>query len=75
MTTLTRETVRTYLERAVTNETRYFKAHEIAAELNASPKSVAQYLRQLQDSVEDITIEQGGRSKSITWKVTASGEP
>jgi predicted transcriptional regulator len=75
MTTLTRQTVRTYLERTVTNETRYFKAHEIATELNASPKAVAQYLRQLQDSVEDVTIEQWGRSKSTTWKVTASGEP
>jgi Mn-dependent DtxR family transcriptional regulator len=74
MTTITRETVRTYLQQTVAEEPRYFKAHEIAADLNASPKSVAHYLRQLQDNVEGLTIEQWGRSKSITWKVTASGD-
>ena len=69
MTTNTADSVCPYLERRATDEPAYLKAHEIAADLKASSKAVAQYLRRLQDKLTSITLEQWGRSKSTTWQL------
>jgi hypothetical protein len=69
MTTITSDSVRMYLERHAAEEPTYLKAHEIARDLEAPPKAVAQYLQQLQDELTDITLTQWGRSKSITWQL------
>ena len=69
MTNTTSKTVRMYLERHANKEPTYLKAHEIARDLETPPKAVAQYLRQLQDELNGITLTQWGRSKSITWKL------
>ena len=67
MTNITSDSVRMYLERHADEEPTYLKAHEIAADLETSPKAVAQYLRQFQDELNEIRLTQWGRSKSITW--------
>jgi hypothetical protein len=69
MTNLTSESVRSYLERHADEEPTYLKAHEIAKDLEAPPKAVAQYLQQLQDELTNITLTQWGRSKSTTWQL------
>lgn len=69
MTNTTSETVRTYLERHADEEPTYLKAREIARDIETSPKAVGQYLRQLQNELNDITLTQWGRSKSVTWKL------
>lgn len=69
MTELMRKTVRTYLEQRADSEPTYLKAHEIADEVGGTPKSVAQHLRRLQDELTEISLEQWGRSKSVTWLV------
>lgn len=67
MTDITSDSVRMYLERRADEEPTYLKAHEIATDLGTSPKTVAQYLRQLQGELNGISLTQWGRSKSITW--------
>ena len=69
MTTITSDSVRTYLKQRATEEPTYLKAHDIAADLETSPKAVAQHLHRLQDELTDITLTQWGRSKSVTWHV------
>jgi predicted transcriptional regulator len=69
MSTLSRQTVRAYLVGTADTEPTYLRARDIADDLDASPKAVAQYLSQLQDDLADMLLEQWGRSKSITWRV------
>lgn len=69
MTHVTSDSIRTYLEQRATEEPTYLKAHDIAADLETSPKAVAQYLHRLQDELTGITLTQWGRSKSITWQL------
>ena len=69
MTNATSDSVRMYLERHADEEPKYFKAREIARDLEAPPKAVAQYLRQLQDELNGIALTKWGRSKSITWRI------
>lgn len=69
MSNITRQTVRAYLVERADTEPTYLRARDIASELDGSPKAVAQYLSQLQDELSDISLEQWGRSKSITWRI------
>jgi Mn-dependent DtxR family transcriptional regulator len=69
MTNTTSDSVRMYVERHADEEPTYLKAREIARDLEASPKAVGQYLRQLQDELNGITLTKWGRSKSITWRL------
>lgn len=69
MTTITTDSVRTYLEQRASEEPTYLKAHDIAADLETSPKAVAQYLHRLRDELTGVTLEQWGRSKSTTWQL------
>jgi Mn-dependent DtxR family transcriptional regulator len=69
MTDTTSDSVRMYLERHADEAPTYLKARQIARDLEASPKAVAQYLHQLQDELDGITLTQWGRSKSITWQL------
>ncbi|RJT07097.1 hypothetical protein [Halococcus sp. IIIV-5B] len=52
----------------------YFKSRQIAAELGLSPKEVGANMAGIQERDEDLNliIEKWGRSKSVTWKVTAA---
>ena len=68
MTNTTHDSVRLYLERHANEEPTCLKARDISREIEASPKAVAQYLRQLQDELNGITLTQWGRSKSVTWR-------
>jgi vacuolar-type H+-ATPase subunit C/Vma6 len=69
MTHITSNSVRTYLEQCATDEPAYLKAHDIASNLETSPKAIAQYLHRLEDELTDITLTQWGRSKNVTWQV------
>ena len=69
MTNLTRQAIRTYLKQQADSEPTYLKAHEIAADVGETPKTVGQHLHQLQNELTGITLKQWGRSKSITWLV------
>ncbi|WP_372911742.1 hypothetical protein [Salinigranum sp.] len=72
MSNISRETVHAYLVETASPEPTYLRAREIATELDASPKAVAQYLSQLQDELVDVSLEQWGRSKSTTWRLEVS---
>ncbi|WP_425504264.1 DUF7123 family protein [Saliphagus infecundisoli] len=72
MSNITRQMVRTYLLEIAETEPTYIRAHEIARDLDASPKAVAQYLSQLQDDLVDVSLEQWARSKSTTWRIEAN---
>lgn len=72
MTDLTKDAVSDYVRHVASDEPTYLKAHEIAADLNASPKAVGQYLQQLQDDLTVVTLEPWDRSKSITWCIRQS---
>ncbi|WP_433633565.1 DUF7123 family protein [Halomicrococcus sp. NG-SE-24] len=69
MSDITRQAVREYIVTTADAEPTYLRAREIASELDSSPKAVAQYLRQLQDELGEVSIEQWGRSKSTTWRI------
>ena len=56
MTNITTDSVRTYLGQRITEKPTYLKAHDIAADLDTSPKAVAQYLHQPQDEFTGITL-------------------
>ena len=72
MSSISRHTVRAYLVETADTEPTYLRARDIASDLDGSPKAVAQYLSQLQDDLTDVSLEQWGRSKSITWRVEVS---
>lgn len=72
MSNLSRQTVHAYLVETASSEPTYLRAREIAKELDASPKAVAQYLSQLQNEVVEISLEQWSRSKSTTWRLEVS---
>ncbi|WP_435079900.1 DUF7123 family protein [Halococcus sp. AFM35] len=74
MTDLTRQVVRTYVEQQADSEPTYLKAREIADDIGETPKAVAQHLHRLQTELAGITLEQWGRSKSITWLVQKETE-
>ncbi|WP_425498405.1 DUF7123 family protein [Halogeometricum salsisoli] len=69
MSSISRRTVHAYLVEIADTEPTYLRARDIASDLDGSPKAVAQYLSQLQDDLTDVSLEQWGRSKSITWRV------
>lgn len=66
---LSRRTVRAYLIGTADTEPTYLRARDIADDLDASLKAVAQYLSQLQNDLADVSLEQWGRSKSTTWRL------
>lgn len=72
MSNISRQTVHAYLVETASSEPTYLRAREIANDLDASPKAVAQYLSQLQDDLVDVSLEQWGRSKSTTWRLEVS---
>ncbi|QIO24893.1 hypothetical protein [Haloarcula sp. JP-L23] len=72
MSNISRQTVHAYLVETASSEPTYLRAREIANDLDASPKAVAQYLSQLQDGLVDVSLEQWGRSKSTTWRLEVS---
>ncbi|WP_449404917.1 DUF7123 family protein [Halococcus sediminicola] len=55
-------------------EPTYLKARDIADEIDETPKAVAQHLQRLQNELTGITLEQWGRSKSVTWLVQEETE-
>lgn len=69
MSAISREDVHRYLVSTTGAEPRYVRAREIAADLDASPRAVGQYLLQLQDSGPGLSLEQWARAKSTTWRV------
>ena len=69
MSNISRQTVRRYLVETASSEPTYLRAREIVTDLDGSPKTVAQYLSQLQDDLSTVSLEQWGRSKSTTWRL------
>jgi predicted transcriptional regulator len=57
------------LEQQADSEPTYLKAREIVDDIGETPKAVAQHLQRLQNDLTGITLEQWGRSKSVTWIV------
>lgn len=72
MSNITRQMVRAYLLKRADTEPTYLRAREIASDLGGSPKTVAQYLSQLQDDFTDVSLDQWARSKSTTWRLEVS---
>lgn len=60
----------TYLRESVASNKQYFRAKHIAAHLELSSKQVGARLPRLADTAEDVEIEQWGRARSTTWRVT-----
>lgn len=51
----------------------YFRSRQIAEAVDLSAKQVGARLTRVAKASEEIEIEQWGRSKSTTWRVTPSG--
>lgn len=59
-------------EEAADGET-YFKAKFIADDVGLSPKEIGALIVQLQDSLDDLTIEKWSYTGATTWRVTSGG--
>ena len=60
----------TYLRENVASGERYFRAKRIADQLGLSSKQVGARLPRLAETAESVEIEQWGRARSTTWRVT-----
>lgn len=58
-----------HLRSSVERGQRYFRAKNIAAQLELSAKQVGTRLPRLAEKSEDVEIEKWGRSRSTTWRV------
>lgn len=63
------EEIMEYLKKETGSGMRYYRAKDIAASLNLTPKMVGYHLSKLADSCNDFAISQWGYSKSTSWKV------
>jgi hypothetical protein len=74
---LDRKVITDYLKNGVVkNHKVFFKAKNIAKDLDMSPKEVGSNLKLLSDNpVSDLRIEKWSYSKSTTWKVGIADEP
>lgn len=61
-----------YLRESVTRGESYFRAKNIAAQLELSAKQVGARLPRLAEEAEEVEIEKWGRARSTTWRVTTS---
>lgn len=59
-----------YLAERVGSGKRYFRAKRIGDHLELSSKQVGARLPRLADAAEEVEIEQWGRARSTTWRVT-----
>ena len=66
------ERIVSYLRESVSAGERYFRAKNIADAIGLSAKQVGARLPQLAEKSEDVDIEQWGRARSTTWRVTRS---
>jgi DNA-binding Lrp family transcriptional regulator len=60
----------TYLHESVATGEQYFRAKRIADQLGLSAKQVGARLPRLAETAEGVEIEQWGRARSTTWRVT-----
>lgn len=58
-----------YLRREASNGEMYFKGKFIADDVGLSPKEIGALISQLQDTVDDLTIEQWSYTGATTWRV------
>jgi len=59
-----------YLQDAVADGGRYFRAKTIAEAIGLSSKQVGARLPRLAEKTDDVEIEKWGRARSTTWRVT-----
>lgn len=59
-----------YLRESVSKGEQYFRAKNIADQLELSSKQVGVRLPKLAEKSEEVDIEKWGRARSTTWKVT-----
>lgn len=58
-----------YLRHEASNGEMYFKGKFIADDVGLSPKEIGALITQLQESVDDLTIEQWSYTGATTWRV------
>jgi Mn-dependent DtxR family transcriptional regulator len=61
-----------YLRDSVTRGQSYFRAKNIAEQLELTSKQVGARLPRLAEESDDVEIEKWGRARSTTWRVTMS---
>lgn len=61
-----------YLRESVSRGESYFRAKNIAEQLELTSKQVGARLPKLAEESEDVEIEKWGRARSTTWRVTRS---
>lgn len=61
-----------YLRDSVARGESYFRAKNIANQLELSSKQVGARLPKLDEASDEVEIEKWGRARSTTWRVTRS---
>lgn len=64
------ERLASYLRAEAADGETYFKAKFISEDVDLSPKEIGALIVQLQDSLEDLTIEKWSYTGATTWRVT-----
>ncbi|ELZ38508.1 hypothetical protein C473_00277 [Halorubrum distributum JCM 10247] len=59
-----------YLRDEAADSEAYIKAKFIAEDVDLSPKEIGARLVQLQDSVQDLEIEQWSYTGATTWRIS-----
>jgi hypothetical protein len=63
-----------YLRRRTTGEGEfYFKSKFIADEVGLSPSQIGNLLPELEEAIEDLTIERWAYTNATTWRVAPAG--
>lgn len=64
-----RERLVEYLRSQCASGNRYFKSKYIAEDVALSASEIGALIPEIEDSVEDLTIEQWGYTKATTWRI------
>ena len=59
-----------YLREQASRGEQYFRAKNVAEAIGLTSKQVGSRLPRLSEKSEEVEIEQWGRARSTTWKVT-----
>lgn len=66
-----RERLVEYLRSQCASGNRYFKSKHIAEDVPLSASEIGALIPEIEDSVEDLTIEQWGYAKATTWRIVS----
>lgn len=66
-----RERLVEYLRSQCANGNQYFKSRYIAEDVALSASEIGALIPEIENSVEDLTIEQWGYTKATTWRIVS----